>query len=249
MTVGVVGLGIVGKAQVTFFDADVTYDPLYNDTYPYDDFARCDFVVMCAPTPQSDSGHADLSYLEDAMAALPPDVPVLLRSTVPPGTTERLRGDRLMCHCPEFMGENPAHPWQHSFEVPFLVLGGDVESTRYFKPFIEEWYFGTITCTTSLESELTKYAENIYWATRVTFVNELAAICDQYGANWENIRGAWITDPRVSPDYTSMAGHPPGFGGRCWPKDLAALIACSTDTGYDPTFLRSVQAANERFTS
>lgn len=249
MTVAVVGLGVVGKAQVRMFDASVTYDPLYNRTYPHDEIAACDFVVMCAPTPQGEDGHADLSYLEAAMDALPPDVPVLLRSTVPPGTTDRLKGDRLMCHCPEFMGENPNHPWQESYEVPFLVIGGDTESAAYFSTRMASYYSGIVHTTTSLESELTKYVENLYWATRVTYVNELAAICAQYGVDWQNIRDAWVNDPRLSPDYTDMAGHPPGFGGRCWPKDLAAMIACSTDAGYTPEFLKAVQAANERFTS
>ena len=82
MTVAVIGLGVIGKAQARLFEAGVTYDPLYNDSYPYDELTNCDFAVVCAPTPESDSGAAILSYVESAIEALPP-IPVLLRSTVP----------------------------------------------------------------------------------------------------------------------------------------------------------------------
>ena len=246
MRVAVIGLGVIGKAQAKMFDAAVTYDPLYDDEYPYEELEGCDFAVVCAPTPQGDDGSAVMSYVEDAIASLPPNLPVLLRSTVPPGTSDRLASGTF-CHAPEFMGENPAHPWQSPAEVPFMVLGGDEDSRDFFAPLIAKVYPGVIHETTALESELVKYVENLYWATRVTFVNEMANVCENYGADWENIRSAWIEDPRVSPDYTSMDGVPSGYGGRCWPKDIAALIAASTGAGYRPEFLEAVRSANGRF--
>jgi UDP-glucose 6-dehydrogenase len=91
------------------------------------------------------------------------------------------------------------------------------------------------------------HAANLYWAARVTFVNEFALVCKQFGASYENVRAAWLSDPRMTSVYTKRAGYPPGFDGRCWPKDLAALIAASSDAGYYPTFLGCIQGANERF--
>ena len=75
----------------------------------------------------------------------------------------------------------------------------------------------------------------------------MAGIAKAFGVEWESVRQGWLMDPRITPEYTGMAGFPPGFGGRCWPKDLAALIAAAEDAGYDPEFLTAVQEANGRF--
>jgi UDPglucose 6-dehydrogenase len=75
----------------------------------------------------------------------------------------------------------------------------------------------------------------------------MAAACAALGADWEQVRQAWLRDERVTPAYTAMDGFPPGFGGRCFPKDLAALIAASSDAGHKAEFLMAVQDANDRF--
>jgi UDPglucose 6-dehydrogenase len=250
MRVGIVGLGVIGTAQADMFSAHdlVTYDPAEDDEYPWQ-MVGCDFALICVGTPQDTDGHADLTYVEQAAAELPQSVPVALRSTVPPGTTDRLfQGTgRLYCHAPEFMGENRLHSWQRPQDVPYMILGGDPRSTVFFRDRFTEVFPGRIVTCSAREAELAKYAANLYWATRVTFVNELAGICEAFDVDYENVRAAWLTDPRMSAPYTQYAGYPPGFDGRCWPKDLAALIAASSDAGYDPGFLRSIDAANDRF--
>jgi UDPglucose 6-dehydrogenase len=251
MKVGIIGLGVIGTAQAELFaDHDlVTYDPAIHDIYPAPGLAACDFAIICVGTPQADDGHAELAYVEQAAADLPPGLPVVLRSTVPPGTTDRLfeGSDRLYCHAPEFLGENVLHSWQRASDVPYMILGGSPEATQFFHERFAQVFPGTIHECSAKESELAKYAANLYWATRVTFVNEFAHICGQHGVDYERVRAAWLSDPRMTSVYTKRAGYPPGFDGRCWPKDLAALIEASTDAGYDPGFLRSIAAANERF--
>jgi UDPglucose 6-dehydrogenase len=251
MRVGIVGLGVIGSAQAEMFAAHdlVTYDPAEDDHYP-SDMASCDFAIICVGTPQGSDGRADLTYVEQAAAQLPPGVPAVLRSTVPPGTTDRVCigvGRPLYCHAPECMGENRLHSWQKPQDVPYMILGGDPRSTVFFRDRFSEVFPGRIVTCSARESELAKYAANLYWATRVTFVNELAGICEAFGVDYENVRAAWLTDPRMTEPYTQYAGYPPGFGGRCWPKDLAALITASADAGYDPGFLRSIDAANDRY--
>jgi UDPglucose 6-dehydrogenase len=251
MKVAVIGLGVIGSAQAEMFrDHEVVaYDPVQHAEYPADRIAECDFAVVCVGTPQGEDGHADLTYVEAAADWLPPKVPVVLRSTVPPGTTDRIFQDRLYCHAPEFMGENQLHSWQKPSDVPYMILGGTPQSTVFFAHKFAEVFPGRIVTCTALESELAKYMANLYWATRVTFINELAAICQAFGADYERVRRAWLSDPRMTECYTQHAGYPPGFDGRCWPKDLAALIAASKDAGYDPGFLKSVGVANDRFRS
>jgi UDPglucose 6-dehydrogenase len=249
--VGIIGLGVIGSAQADLFAAHdlVTYDPAVHDTYPHEALASCDLALVCVGTPPGDDGRADLVYVESAAEALPEGRPVVLRSTVPPGTTDRLFDGtgRLYAHAPEFMGENVLHSWQTSSDVPYMLIGGSAQSTVFFRDRFTRVFPGTIHTCTARESELAKYAANLYWATRVTFVNELAKVCEAFGADYERVREAWLSDPRMTAVYTQRAGYPPGFDGRCWPKDLAALIGASTDAGYDPGFLRAIEDANARF--
>jgi UDPglucose 6-dehydrogenase len=251
MKVGIIGLGVIGTAQAQMFaEYDlVTYDPAVDETYPTEALAGCDFAIVCVGTPEGPDGHAELAYVENAAADLPHGLPVVLRSTVPPGTTDRLFGgsERLYCHAPEFMGENVLHSWQRPEDVPYMIIGGDAESTVFFREKFARVFPGPIHTCSAKESELAKYAANLYWATRVTFVNEFALVCKQFGVDYENVRAAWLADPRMTGVYTQRAGYPPGFDGRCWPKDLAALIAASSDAGYYPTFLGCIQGANARF--
>lgn len=251
MKIGVIGLGVIGTAQANMFGEHVlvTYDPARDKTYPTEGLKGCEFVIVCVGTPEGPDGHADLTYLEAAIEALPAVVPVVIRSTVPPGTTDRLLGGsgRLYCHAPEFMGENVLHSWQRPEDVPYMILGGSPESTVFFREHFTRVFPGQIVTCTAKESELAKYAANLYWAARVTFINELALICETFNVDYENVRAAWLSDPRMTSVYTQRAGYPAGFDGRCWPKDLAALIAASTDAGYDPGFLRAIFAANDRF--
>jgi UDPglucose 6-dehydrogenase len=250
MRVGIVGMGVIGTAQVGMFIEHqiVRYDPMTHDRYP-DEMASCDFILVCVGTPQGEDGRANLQYVYEAAQALPEGVPVALRSTVPPGTTDRVFGHtgRMYVHAPEFMGENVLHSWQRPQDVPYMIIGGNAESTLYFRQQFAQVFPGKIHTCSAREAELAKYAANLYWATRVTFVNEFALICERFGVDYERVREAWLSDPRMTSEYTQRAGYPAGFGGRCWPKDLAALIATSEDAGYNPSFLRAVSEANDRF--
>jgi UDPglucose 6-dehydrogenase len=89
MRVGIIGLGVIGSAQADMFAAHdlVTYDPLDDDAYPLA-MRSCDFAIVCVGTPERPDGHADLTYVEQAVSDLPPGLPAVIRSTVPPGTTD-----------------------------------------------------------------------------------------------------------------------------------------------------------------
>jgi UDPglucose 6-dehydrogenase len=248
MKVAIIGLGTVGKAQERLFAGHelVTYDPAYHDHYPNDLIARCAFAVVCVNTPAAPDGSADLTNFRAAMHQLPRGLPTLVRSTVPPGTIDGYNA-RLVAHSPEFLQERSGGAWHESADVPFMILGGRGFALAYFRPLLREVFPGRIHECSPLVAELVKYTSNLYWATRVTFVNEMAHVCAAFGADWELVRSAWMEDERVSPDYTCMAGFPPGFAGACWPKDLAALIAASDKAGYCPEFLTAVRDANARF--
>jgi UDPglucose 6-dehydrogenase len=251
--VAILGMGPVGQAQKVLFGRHklVTYDPVTDDERPDAEIAGCDFAVVAVGTPASHGGHADMSYVRDAVASVPVGLPVLVRSTTPPGSMSWIAASRTgpTCHCAEYLHERPGGGWSKSSDVPFVILGGMAEHRRWFLPVLRDVYpLRDIRQCELTESEMAKYAANLYWANRVTFVNELAGICAKFGVSWENVRAAWLADPRVHPSYTRMGNFPPGFGGRCWPKDLQALIAAAREAGYQPEFLEAIQDSNDRFT-
>jgi nucleotide sugar dehydrogenase len=251
--VAIIGLGIIGRAQQRMFEAGgcavVTYDPAYSDGYPLDEIGSCDFAVICVGTPPAADRTADLTYVCQALEALQDTLPVLIRSTMPPGTTDFLAGLRsgLTACAPEFLYERDGGAWSESTEVPYLIVGGTPQAQEYFTDALKEVFPGTIHQCAALVAELAKYTVNLYWAAKVTFVNEMAAIVRRFDANWEDVRAAWLNDPRVNDNYTRMEGFPPGYGGRCWPKDIAALIEHAQAHGYPAPFLQAIENCNGQF--
>jgi UDPglucose 6-dehydrogenase len=249
-------MGVVGRAQARMFTGHdlVTYDVADGEPYPQAAIEGCEFAVVCAGTPASSDGAANLDGLYAALARLPAALPVLIRSTMPPGTTDAMyrpaaHPAATVCHAPEFIQERDGGIWRDSTDVPYLILGGTPGSREFFRPRLAEVFPGKIHECSALEAELAKYTANLYWAVRVIFVNEMAGICRALGAGWNGVRDAWLMDPRMTPDYTAMDGFEPGFGGRCWPKDLSAFIRAASDAGHEAKFLAAVQEANRRFQS
>lgn len=253
--VGIVGLGRVGQSMYELLTghADlVTWDREDDGPYPAESLARCDYAVVCVDTPPDGDGSADLSPVDAAIGALPCRR-VLLRSTVPPGTTATLcaKTGKAICFWPEYIGEsryfNPFFPSRVD-EVPFVILGGASEIRRWFidrlLPILgpTKVYY---QCDAH-EAELIKYAENTYFATKITFVNEFRRICESFDADWHVVREGWLLDPRVERMHTAAFGDDPGFSGRCLPKDLRAILAATAERGYLPTLLREVLLANDR---
>jgi nucleotide sugar dehydrogenase len=246
-----IGLGVVGSAQARMLAGHdlVAYDARTVSPYPRDEIAGCDFAVIAVGTPQAPDGAADLSQVRAAFTRLPGRLPVLIRSTIPPGTTDALAACRqapVAC-APEFMHERKGGAWAETTDVPFLILGGTLAAREFFRPVLGEFFPKIHECTAKV-AEIAKYVINLHLAARVTFINEMDAICQSVGADWEDVRQAWLCDPRITPEYTGgIAEFGPGFGGRCWPKDLSAMIAAAREAGYEPGFLEAVQEANERF--
>lgn len=254
--VAVIGLGVIGRAEAAMFGRArplVTYDPAEGRPYPEAEITGCEYAVICAGTPESPDGSAYLGHVLDAVADLPARMPVLLRSTVPPGTTDRLVADRglgrgVIAHAPEFMHERPGGAWGTPEDVPFMILGGTPQARAWFAPYLGDVFPGKIHQCDAVTAELAKYTINLHLATRITFINEMDQICRRFGADWEEVRAAWLNDPRITPEYTGgISEFGPGYGGRCWPKDMAALIAAAGDAGYDAGFLKAVRDANDRF--
>jgi len=253
--VGVIGLGRVGRAVCDLLAAHVrlvTWDRAENQPYPEAELAACDYAVVCVDTPAGTDGTADLSSVMKAAAQVPCER-VLLKSTVPPGTTNRLAQStgKSICYWPEYIGEsryyNPVFP-SRIIEVPFVIIGGEPVVRRWFIDRLLPILGPTKTyfqCE-AVEAELIKYAENSYFATKITFVNEFRQICEAFAADWHTVREGWLLDPRVERMHTAAFDDEPGFGGKCLPKDMTAIVAAAAAKGYMASLLAEVLATNAR---
>src|SRR5918993_3240026 len=211
--------------------------------------ADCDFAYLCVPTPQGADGSADLSYIEDAAREIGPLLPaesvVVNKSTVPVGSTrvvERAlgRSDVAVVSNPEFLREGSAI---HDFLNPDrIVIGADDQAAAVR---VQSLYLGItapVIVTDPASAETIKYAANAFLATKISFINAVAAVCEAVGAD--------IKDVALGMGYDSRIGHEflkpgPGWGGSCFPKDTRAMVHIAEDAGYDFNLLKGVVNVNE----
>ena len=205
-----------------------------------------ELVFLCLPTPESEDGRADLSYVHAVIDELANEVAeeavFVVKSTVPPGTAASLRkrladlgsSARLVSH-PEFLREGKA---VEDFMMPDRIVVGaydpaDGELVASLYRSIDT----PVVITDPTSSEMIKYANNAYLAARLTFANALANVCEAVGADVVDVIKGIGLDHRIGPHFLQPG---PGYGGSCFPKDTAALIAVAADAGYDFQLLRAV---------
>jgi len=223
------------------------------------------FIAVGTPTDETASGAANLAYVyaaadeaARALAAAPADpkafTVVVTKSTVPVSTSHKvnaiLRQHLLperyaVASNPEFLREGSAI--EDFMEPDRIVVGSSSEGARQL---LEELYLPLtrkghpLVATTAAETaELIKYAANAFLATKVTFINELARLCEATGADIEELAVGVGLDNRIGPKFLTPG---PGFGGSCFPKDLVALIKTANDFGSPVEIVETVIRANER---
>jgi UDPglucose 6-dehydrogenase len=218
--------------------------------------AGSQIAFIAVGTPSADDGSADLGYVLDAAAqigaALTQFTVVVTKSTVPVGTADRVR-DVLaktatqpfaVASNPEFLKEGDA---VNDFLKPARVVVGANEPRAI--ELLRDLYRGMLRTNDRIQimdvrsAELTKYAANCMLATRISFMNELARLCEATGADIEAVRKGIGSDPRIGNKFL-FAGA--GFGGSCFPKDLRALIHTAKQLGVQLEVVDAAEAANER---
>lgn len=209
-----------------------------------------DVVFLCLPTPQDDDGSADLSYVEKAVGdirnSLKPGAILVNKSTVPVGTAVRVqkilkRDDVHVVSNPEFLRQGTAvHDFLHPSRV---VIGGDNESATAAVAALYAGVDAPILQMKTASAEALKYAANAFLATKLTFINAMADICEAVGADIFDVATGIGMDPRIGSD---MLRAGPGWGGSCFPKDTRALVSIAADGGYDFALLRGVIETNDQ---
>jgi UDPglucose 6-dehydrogenase len=208
-----------------------------------------EFVFLCVETPQSDDGSADLSSVTAAAAEIAPHLAdgaiIVNKSTVPVGTVglvERVvgRADVVVVSNPEFLREGTAVA--DSLNPDRVVVGADDReaAVRVAELFSDSGAPAVITDATT--SELIKYASNAFLATKLTFINTMAGLCEAVGANVLDLVTGIGYDKRIGFEFLRPG---PGWGGSCLPKDTAALVAISNSAGYDVSIVRGAITGNE----
>lgn len=219
---------------------------------------HAEIVFICVGTPQNEHGQADLSYVwqvaKDVAGLIKPSDPyrvIVTKSTVPVGTNELVKKiilehapagvDFDVASNPEFLAEGSSVSDMRNTNR--TVYGSD--STRALK-VLHDLYAHLDSPIVECDlrtSEMIKYASNAMLATRISFINEIGHLCERAGANVEKVAYGMGLDKRIGPSFLKVSI---GYGGSCFPKDVAALYRTSADQAYDFKLLRAVMEVNEQ---
>jgi len=225
------------------------------------DHLDCDAVFIAVGTPPGEDGSADVSHVlkvaSETGKYMTHPLLVVVKSTVPVGTTMKVKQvireelDRRKVNIRFYIGSNPEFLKEGSavddFMKPDRIIVGveEEEATRIFeklyKPFLLNGHPFLVMDIASCE--MTKYAANAMLASRISFMNEIANLCDRVGADISQVRKGIGSDPRIGPRFI-YAG--PGYGGSCFPKDVKALIRLAEEVDYSMEILKAVDRVNEK---
>jgi UDPglucose 6-dehydrogenase len=218
--------------------------------------ASAQVVFIAVGTPPDEDGSADLRHVlavaESIGRHMTQELVVVTKSTVPVGTASKVaeavgRNAKYpfhMCSNPEFLKEGAAID---DFMKPDrVVLGVESDHARsvmaeLYAPFVRTGK--PIIFMDIPSAEMTKYAANAMLATRISFMNEVARLCESVGANVDQVRKGMGTDSRIGPSFLFPG---PGYGGSCFPKDVKALVRTAKEHDVELGVLDAVEAANER---
>ena len=212
------------------------------------------FIAVGTPTIEGGKG-ADLSYLENAVKEvamnLEKDTIIVMKSTVPVGTCKRMKNfinevliERDKSHLiwfdvvsnPEFLKEGDA---VNDFFNPDIIVVGADNDTSISK--MKELYGNDIYVTKTESSEMIKYASNAMLATRISFVNELANLCEKVGANIDEVKTGMGMDTRIGPKFLNPGC---GYGGSCFPKDVKALLSLAEENEIELNVVKATEKVN-----
>jgi len=253
MKIGILGLGYVGSAVAWTHQHHelVKRDPKFEkDSASIEEIQTCDAVYVCVPTPMSESGHCNDSYVRNVLAELENyDKVIICKSTVPPGVYKELQKKYPnIVHAPEFLtAANATRDYETS---TWVLVGGNavwVESAIDIikSSSIAATHYHTTDIATA---SIFKYIANSLMASKVTFMNDMYHLANNLGIDWKEIKSIASNDSRLGNSHWDVPGPDGkfGFGGACFPKDVSAIIEHAKDQNLRLELLESVQALNKK---
>ena len=253
--IGIIGGGFVGSATAWAFRPSVDVKIYDKDpkasTHSFEETINSDFLFICVPTPPKEDWTCDLSIVESTLESIwreaKRETEVIIKSTVLPGTCRKMseKYSLRVSSNPEFLTERRAK-WDFVNAAQILIGSDDPDSANKIKSLYEKRFNSMkYTITDTVTSELIKYTLNCFFSTKVSFMNELKMLSDKVGADWEKLIEGFTSDSRVGDSHIDVPGPDGqlGFGGKCFPKDLNALIELFKRNEINPMVM---QAAWER---
>jgi len=260
--IGIIGHGFVGKAVDYCFSAQgvekFIVDPKESDSTLQD---LCDWepqcVFICLPTPAKDDGGVDTKDIDDAVMRLVnlTEAFIVIKSTVPPDAIDRLsRIDGRIVYEPEFLQESNSK--QDMIEARFRVFGvHQQEAAQHLEGLYNFFSLANpaqVITMSPVEASFFKYTVNNYLSMKVTFMNQLKKVMDDFGGSYNQLSRALMVDPRRGHSHMKIPGPDgkDGFGGACFPKDLSAFINfVDTKTDQSSEIWKTVQLLNNEIRS
>ena len=261
--IGIIGQGFVGSAvregmksffDIVAFDKDVT--KCINATSIGDLVFKVDVTFLCVPTPMRKNGSCDLSIVKSVLEELSTvavklgkkDFTVVIKSTIPPGTTDVLSSmypELCVIFNPEFLTEaNAINDYKNQNRI---ILGGNrIGTTKLKRIFVKAFPEVPVIKTSSTIAETIKYVTNTFLAMKVSFANEIYQMCQKLDIDYDKVIEYAIYDDRLGDSHWSVPGpdRDLGFGGHCFPKDIAALQYLGSNLGVTTTMLDATIAKN-----
>jgi len=260
MNIGIIGNGFVGSALVGGFSLTVetlsVYDRderLSNSTLA-ELVEKSEIIFLCLPTPMAKLGFCDLGIINDVLkevVSLDIDLQnkvFVIKSSIPPGTTSKISNEYPQVKFvfnPEFLTERTAR--LDFINSSRIVIGGATEDVEK----VEELYrlrfpYTKIIKTDFQTAEMIKYMANCFFSTKISFMNEMKQISDAANADWDVAKEGLMADGRVGNSHVNVPGHDGshGFGGKCFPKDINALIYKAEELGVEPLVLKAAWKKN-----
>jgi len=258
--IGIIGNGFVGSAvafgfglhaEIKIYDVDPR-----KATHSLSEVVNSsDYIFVCVPTPMEavHGGKIDLSIIYSVFNQVSQvnerrDNIFIIKSTVIPGTMERIIAkykNLNIVHSPEFLTERSAR--LEFINASRIVLGGeDKLVNKVEKLFRVRFPHVKIIKTDVTTAQFIKYMANCFFATKVSFINEIKQAADVLNVNWEDAMSGFVSDGRIGNSHLDVPGHDGkvGFGGKCFPKDLNAFISLFENVNVNPTIMKAVWDKN-----
>jgi UDPglucose 6-dehydrogenase len=253
MRIAIAGYGSIGRYIEGVFarSHDIAlYDPALG-LGRIEDLDDADYAIICVPTPTGEDGSCDTSIVEELVERINPRRAIVCQSTVSIGTTDRLiaRYDKPLVYVPEWAGESLNHPYRRLERRSFLIYGGHEPAASAVQELYATGYGGVRHHVVAPRvAEIVKYMENSFLAMKVAFCNEFFDLCAAAGVDYDEVRGLWLEDWRIGASHTTVTEER-GYGGKCLPKDVAAVCSTGREMGAAMEILEAVQNANLRHRS
>jgi len=253
MKIGIVGLGVVGTASRNGFESlghDVVIHDIALDT-TINDVSETGLCFICVPTPSKESGECDTTIVESVvkeLSELDYKGIICIKSTVSPGTTERLKTKYGVdiCFVPEFLRERCAtEDFIDNHDV--CIIG---TSSGMFYNIIKDAHGDipeTFVSLTETEAEFCKYFNNTYNATLITFANSFYELCSSMGANYTNVKNAIVNRKTINNFYLDCDENTRGFGGMCLPKDTKEIAHLCEQLKTSVEFFKDILKENDKY--